>query len=406
MAVRRSEIVHAALQVVVRNKARSALTVLGLAIGVGAFIAMVAFGEGARSSVVSQFERLGINLLRIRVRFVGIQVELKPSRPISDGDVQALARETTTLSDIVPLRRKNDDVVFAGVPYRGSIFGVTPGYLALHDFQIAGGGMFDEIDVSQHAKVCVLGQTPIKALFGAEDPLGATLTIGGKLPCRVLGVLAPKGLSTGGGDLDDLVLMPVTTVSTYLSSPADGYTAVEMRPASPALLSAARAEIVDVLRRRHRLEPADPNDFDVISPDDETRIANETATILAGLLAGISAVSLIVGGIGIMNILLVSVAERTYEIGIRAAIGASPRQVLTQFMAEALVLSILGSVAGAALGVGAAVGVAGYMGWDNGTSVPVVAFAMFFGLSVGLVFGYLPARRAALLDPIRALRHE
>jgi putative ABC transport system permease protein len=398
-----SEVLYPALQVVVRNTGRSLLTVLGLAIGVGAFIAMVSFGQGARTSVVSQFERIGTNLLRVRISG---RVDPKPHRPLTDGDLQALTRESTTLVDIVPLRRKNDDVVFGGVSYRVYIAGVTRGYAVLHDQHVVSGGMFDELDLSQRAKVCVLGQTPAHALFGDRDPIGATITIGGTLPCRVLGLVAAKGMSISGDDLDDFVLMPVTTFAAYLGNPTDGYALIEMRPQSPALLQAARGEIVDILRRRHQLDARDPDDFEVISPDEATRVAAQTAAILTGLLAGIAAVSLLVGGIGIMNILLVSVAERTYEIGIRAAVGASPWQILTQFLAEALVLAIIGSGAGAALGVGAALAVEHQMGWDSGTSVPVVVFSVLFGIVIGLVFGYIPARRAAMLDPIQALRRE
>jgi putative ABC transport system permease protein len=398
-----SEVLFSALQVVVRNKGRSLLTMLGLAIGVGAFIAMVGFGEGARTSVISQFERIGTNLLRVRVSG---RIDPRPHRPLTDGDLQALTRESTTLLDVVPLRRKYETVVFGGLSYRVDITGVTPAYAALHDQRVVSGGMFDELDVSQRAKVCVLGQTPARALFGDRNPLGATITIGGTLPCRVIALVAPKGRSISGDDLDNFVLMPVTTFAAYLGNPSDGYMAIEMRPQNPALLQAARGEIVDILRRRHELEPGDADDFDVISPDEATRVAERTAAILTGLLAGIAAVSLLVGGIGIMNILLVSVAERTYEIGIRAAIGASPRQILTQFLAEALVLATIGSGAGAALGVGAALAVGRQMGWDSGTSLPVVVFSVLFGISIGLVFGYIPARRAAMLDPIQALRHE
>jgi putative ABC transport system permease protein len=398
-----SEVIRLAVQVVVRNKGRSLLTMLGLAIGVGAFIAMVSFGEGARSSVVSQFERIGTNLLRVRVSG---SFDPKPHRPLTDGDLEALTRESTTLLDIVPLRRKSDDVVFGGVSHRVNITGVIPGYAVLHDQHLVSGGMFDELDVLQRAKVCVLGQTPARALFGDRNPLGATITIGGTLLCRVLGLVASKGASISGDDLDDFVLMPVTTFAAYLGNPTDGYYSFELRPQSPALLQAARGEIVDILRRRHQLDARDPDDFDVSSPDEETRVAARIAAILTGLLAGIAAVSLLVGGIGIMNILLVSIAERTYEIGIRAAVGASPGQILTHFLAEALVLAIIGSAAGGALGVGAALAVEHQMGWDSGTSVQVVVFSVLFGIVIGLVFGYIPARRAAMLDPIQALRHE
>ena len=215
-----SEVIYLALQVVARHKGRSLLTVLGLAIGVGAFIAMVSFGQGARTSVIAQFERIGTNLLRVRVSG---RVDPKPHRPLTDGDLQALTRETTTLLDIVPLRRKYDDVALGGVSYRVYITGTTPGYAVLHDQDVVSGGMFDELDLSQRAKVCVLGQTPARALFGDRNPLGATITIGGTLPCRVLGLIAPIGMSIDGilhvtGRLDPAIMgNPIWRDVSYIS---------------------------------------------------------------------------------------------------------------------------------------------------------------------------------------------
>jgi putative ABC transport system permease protein len=400
-----SETLRMALQVLVRQPGRSALTVLGLIIGVAAFIAMVSFGQGARRSVIAQFESLGSNILRVRPRAGAKDVLNRPPRPLSAADVSALTREATSVRVVVPYARRTVDLNFGGVAHRTQLNGTTAYYAPLHDWEVSLGGMFGELEAAQGKKLCVLGATPANVLFGSSDPLGQTLVIAGKFPCRVIGVLESKGRSIGGGDQDDLVLMPLRTFELMLGIP-DGYTSIELKPVDPSWMDAARSEVTEVIRRTHHVGPNETPDFDVISPDDVTRAADQTSRILTGLLAGIAAVSLLVGGIGIMNIQLVSVAERTHEIGIRAAIGASPGQIMRQFLVESCVLSGIGAATGVGIGLGMAQIVANYMHWPSVISVGAVIGSGLFGFAVGVLFGYIPALRAARLDPIVALRRE
>ena len=391
-----------ALQVPVRNPGRSALTALGLAIGVGTFIAMVSFGRGARESVVSQFETLGSNLLRVKTYHGHSRTS---PRYIDAADVEALRRETTSIDVIVPMAFKTTSVSHEGVTHRLLVTGTTPQFDQTRDWRVQAGGIFDEADMTTRGKVCVLGATTAHVLFGDTDPLGEVLTVDGKMHCRVIGLLAPRGVAVSGGDMDDRLFMPLTTYEAYIGI-TQGYSQLEVRPKSPRMLQAATAEITRVLKRTHRVGPDEDDDFHVISPDQVTAVAEQIGGVLTGLLAGIASVSLLVGGIGIMNIQLVSVAERTHEIGIRAAIGAAPEKIMRQFLTEALVLATLGSAAGVGLGVSISMLVADQMGWPQAVAPDVVIGSALFGIGVGTLFGWLPAKRAAELDPIEALRRE
>jgi putative ABC transport system permease protein len=391
-----------ALSVPRKNPGRSALTTVGLAIGVGAFIAMVSFGRAVRSSVVSQFETLGSNLLRIKPAF---GVNIPNPHPLDEADVRALEREATTLDLVAPFYTRELEVEYQGRAQRTSVRGMTPEFSEIREEAFAQGGQFDHSDVARGSKVCILGATVVRELFGSEDPLGKVVTVAGRMPCTVIGVFEARGTNLSGSDQDGRVVMPISTFVSQLGV-SHGYSYIEVRPKSRALLGAARTEVFELLRAEHGLGPGDLDDFQVLSPDEVTRVADQIGGILTALLAGIAGVSLLVGGIGIMNIQLMSVAERTHEIGIRAAIGAAPRQILGQFLAEAVVLAGIGAAAGVALGVTASLIVARTMGWPEATSADVVIGSALFCVGVGTLFGYIPAKRAADMDPIEALRRE
>jgi putative ABC transport system permease protein len=398
----RRETLLLALKLVARTPGRSSLTVLGLAIGVGAFIAMVSFGEGARRSVIEQFELLGTNLVKIQSTPVAGPRD-RPPAALTKTDVERLEREATLLARVEPILRRKASVAHGGDQRITNVYGASPGFLALHTWSIARGGPLDRTDQETSAKNCVLGATPARALFGDRDPLGATVSVAETLPCRVVGLLAAKGFSTAGDDIDDIVILPTTTFAAELGD-SEGYATIEVEPQDRRRLAATIDEVSEILRHSHGLAPGEPDDFKVSSPIEVIRAVEKTSRILSALLASIAAVSLLVGGIGIMNIELVSVAERTEEIGIRAAVGASPRQILAQFLAEAAILTLIGTFVGVVLGIVAAAVVAERMAWPRVISPAGVALAAAFGAVVGIAFGYLPARRAAHMDPIHALR--
>jgi putative ABC transport system permease protein len=394
-----------AFRALYRHPGRSIMTMLGLTIGVGAFIAMVSFGEGARRTVLAQFEALGVNVLRVAPLLEVKQPRGTDTRPLTERDVQAIRRESTATAYATPIMRRSTAISYGSKRQLTLLYGTEPRFVPAHFWRFAQGGMFDESDMAARAKVCVLGETPRRKLFGDRDALGETVHISETLSCKVIGVLASKGTSTNGSDLDDVVLMPVTTYRTYVDQ-RDEFTFIEVEPSRPELLDTARNEVTEILRRTHELEAGDFDDFLVSTPAEVVRAVQRTSSILKGLLQGIAGVALLVGGLGIMNIQLVSVAERVKEIGIRAAIGASPRQIMLQFLAEALVLSLVGAAAGVVLGMTLASVVAKWMGWVRVISPGGIALSASFGIGVGVLFGLLPARRAAQLDPVEALRRE
>ena len=429
-------IMAAALQALHRNLMRSALTMLGVFIGVAALIAMVAVGQGANEAVRKQIERLGTNLVVVvpgATTAGGMRGGSGSASTLTLTDAQAILREATVVSEVSYLMRRTGQVEFGNQNWTTQIQGVSPNYPAMTNWRIDSGREISPDDDASAALVVVIGATVAKQLFGeSQMPLGALIQVKG-VPMRVIGVLESKGQTPFGQDQDDLVMIPFTTAErkvlgvaapTQAQAPLNwlypdppnpyglqahlaGYVnQIYVQAGNQSDVQAAIKQVTDILARRHRIKPGDPNDFSVRNLSQIAETAESSSRIMALLLAAVASISLVVGGIGIMNILLVSVTERTREIGLRMAIGARRLHVLLQFLAEAVFLSVTGGIAGIVMGVAFSAIISVVAGWATPISATAIAGGFLFSAAVGIFFGYYPARKAAHLDPIEALRYE
>jgi len=390
-----------------KNKMRTLLTMLGIVIGVGAVIIMVAVGQGAQKSIANQINALGTNLLIVTAGSSnqgGVSQGAATFNRITIQDADKLKSEGTLFSGVSPVVMTRTQVIAGGTNWRTSINGVSTDFQTIRDWQMQSGTFFTDNDVRALRKVAVIGTTVATNLYQGGDPVGSQLQIR-NVPFTVVGVLAPKGQNAGGQDQDDVVLVPYTTAQSRLA----GNTRIGQILVSATAsqdIPQAQEEVRDIMRESHRIAQGDDDDFTVRNQTEIANAAQGTTKIMTWLLASIASVSLIVGGIGIMNIMLVSVTERTREIGIRMAIGARGSDVLTQFLVESIVMSVLGGAVGLAVGVGGASVLAHFTGWSTAVPVQAVALAIGFSAAVGVFFGFYPARKAAALDPITALRYE
>ena len=396
-----------ALRALQRNKLRSLLTMLGIVIGVGAVVAMVGIGNGAKAQVEAQIATLGQNVILIFPGSSfsgGVQSGSGGVGTLKLEDAKAIADEVSGVVAVSPGTRVTSQLGFGNQNWSTSVAGEAPEYFDIRQWEIVGGAGFTEQDVRAAAKVAVIGATVAKQLFGEEEPIGQIMRVR-NVPFQVIGVLKPKGTSITGSDQDDVVIVPYSTVMKRLS----GIT--NLRMISVQCVSEDRTQaVVDgitaLMRQRHRLGQDRENDFMVRSQQEIAEMATATSKVLRLLLGAIASVSLVVGGIGIMNIMLVSVTERTREIGIRIALGAHGADILKQFLIEAVTLSSLGGLIGILLGLGTSTLLSRFAGWPTLTSVNAIIIAFLFSAAVGVFFGLYPAKKAAALDPIDALRYE
>lgn len=401
------EILRIAFDALIRNKMRSLLTMLGIIIGVGAVIAMVAIGQGAQAQVDAQISSLGTNVLLVfpgSSARGGVMSGAGSGTTLTEEDGQAIREQCPAVAHISPQLRSGAQLVYGNLNWSSTLQGGSPDYFAIRDWRIDQGDFFTEGDVRGATKVCLIGQTVVTQLFYGVDPIGQTLRIR-NIPFKVVGTLRSKGQNMMGQDQDDIVILPYTTLQKRMVGNTRSWGFIVSAKSKSQILE-AQQQITDLLRSRHKLGMMDDNDFTIRTQTEIAEASSATSKTMTMLLASIAAVSLIVGGIGIMNIMLVSVTERTREIGIRMSIGARRQDILSQFLAEAIVLSLLGGFVGVVLGVGGSGMISKLAGWPTFISTNSIFLAMLFSMAVGVFFGYYPARKAAMLDPIEALRYE
>lgn len=394
-----------------KNKVQTALTMLGIVIGVSAVIAMVSLGQGAQKLVQDQVAGMGTNVLQVQGggnwnQGGGARGAASDSQVLTEGDVDAIRREVPAVAKATPIVQAQGQFVFGNQNWSSRVQGANEHYLDIRGWKIAQGEFFTESDVRTAARVVVLGKTIADTLFPGGEAVGQTIRVR-NLPYRVIGVLAAKGQNANGQDQDDTAVMPYTTIQKKMMGQAvPRIQQISVSAISGEATGAAKDQITLLLRDRHQIRAGQADDFRVNNLTEVAEAAQQTTQVMTLLLGSIAAVSLLVGGIGIMNIMLVSVTERTREIGIRMAIGSRGSYIRMQFLAESVILCMVGGLVGVAAGIGLSLLIARFMGWPSFVSPQAASIAFLFSAATGIFFGYYPAHKAASLDPIEALRYE
>jgi len=404
--------IRIALDALRLNIMRSALTMLGIIIGVASVITMIAVGSGAEAQVAEQIRTLGSNLMIVvsgAITSGGVRLGFGTQLTLSEDDALTIRRDVFGTLVAVPGVRGAAQVIYGNVNWSTVVFGTTPDLLVAREWNVVEGRPFTQADVEQATKVALLGQTVARTLFGDADPLGRVIRIK-KVPFTIIGILDRKGQSVQGQDQDDIVIMPLTTARNRVIGASEAnrraVNAILVKMEEGADMGAAEKQIQSLLRQRHRIQPGQDDDFWLRNLSEVVEAQQASSRALTVLLAAIASVSLVVGGIGIMNIMLVSVTERTREIGLRMAVGARSREILSQFLIEATTLSLVGGAAGIVVGAIGSYVIGHLAGWQTQLEYEAILLAVGFSAAVGIFFGFYPARKASLLQPIEALRYE
>lgn len=403
-----SNLLIIAIRALVRNRLRAILTMLGIIIGVASVIAMLALGEGSKRRMREEMSKMGTNMIMVMPNFMrrgGVSLGTSSSNAMKMADVVALRNEATAISAVSPEIRANGQIIYSNQNTQSTVYGVSEEYLGIKKLTVKNGRVFSPQEVKSMAKVCLLGQTVIENLFGAgTDPLGLTIRIK-NLPFLVIGVLEEKGESGMGMDQDDLIIAPYTTVQRRLAA-IDYINGIYASAVSEEKSPKAMTEVEDILRRTHKLKDSDENNFRIMSQSELMATMTSITDIMTYLLGAIAGISLLVGGIGIMNIMFVSVTERTREIGLRMSVGGRSQDIMKQFLVESIILSIIGGLLGIILGYLIAKGAGTLMNTEAYVQTKAVILAFIVCFAIGVFFGWYPARKAANLNPIDALRYE